>query len=175
MTVSTRSNSKSNPNRQQQGLKEKLKALTLLYEQQKFQNDSFKPHQQQENHRENLKSNAVARDKNGNRIMVFVRVRPLAKKEKEAGSRCCVKIVNSSHIYMTEFATPNDYLRLKRVRGGHFTFDACFSDSATQHQVYSTSSVNFIHTFPNSVSPSNIVYHYPINCMPLFDFSSSGL
>ncbi|KAI5441317.1 variant 2, Kinesin-like protein KIN-8A [Lathyrus oleraceus] len=144
MTVSTRSNSKSNPNRQQQGLKEKLKALTLLYEQQKFQNGSFKPHQQQENHRENLKSNAVARDKNGNRIMVFVRVRPLAKKEKEAGSRCCVKIVNSSHIYMTEFATPNDYLRLKRVRGGHFTFDACFSDSATQHQVYSTSTSELV-------------------------------
>ncbi|CAK8534355.1 unnamed protein product [Lathyrus sativus] len=143
MTVSTRSNSKSNANPQQQGLKEKLKALTLLYEQQKFQNGTFKP-QPEENHGENLKNNAVAREKNGNRIMVFVRVRPLAKKEKEAGSRCCVKIVNSSHIYITEFATPNDYLRLKRIRGGHFTFDACFSDSATQHQVYSTSTSELV-------------------------------
>lgn len=142
MTVSTRSNSKSNANPSHQGLKEKLKALTLLYEQQKFNNGSFK----EENHRETLKNNAVVRDKNGNRIMVFVRVRPLAKKEKEAGSRCCVKIANSCHIYMTEFATPNDYLRLKRIRGGHFTFDACFSDSAAQQEVYATSSVNFIHS-----------------------------
>ncbi|XP_058723070.1 kinesin-like protein KIN-8A isoform X2 [Vicia villosa] len=143
MTVSTQSNSKSNANPSHQGLKEKLKALTLLYEQQKLNNGSFKP-PQEENHRETLKNNAVVRDKNGNRIMVFVRVRPLAKKENEAGSRCCVKIVNSSHIYMTEFATPNDYLRLKRIRGGHFTFDACFSDSATQQEVYATSTSELV-------------------------------
>ncbi|CAI8593032.1 unnamed protein product [Vicia faba] len=139
MTVSTRSNSKP----PHQGLKEKLKALTLLYEQQKFNNASFKP-PQEDNHTETLKNNAVVREKNGNRIMVFVRVRPLAKKEKEAGSRCCVKIVDSSHIYMTEFTTPNDYLRLKRIRGGHFTFDACFSDSASQQEVYSTSTSELV-------------------------------
>jgi hypothetical protein len=32
---------------------------------------------------------------------------------------------------------------LKRIRSGHFTFDACFPDSATQQEVYSTSWVQF--------------------------------
>ncbi|CAI8612837.1 unnamed protein product [Vicia faba] len=45
---------------------------------------------------------------------------------------------------MTEFTTPNDYLRLKRIRGGHFTFDACFSDSAAQQEVYSTSTSELV-------------------------------
>lgn len=74
----------------------------------------------------------------GSRILVFVRLRPMVKKEKEAGSRCCVKIVNRRDLYLTEFATENDYLRLKRLRGRHFTFDASFPDSATQQEVYST-------------------------------------
>lgn len=74
----------------------------------------------------------------GSRILVFVRLRPMAKKEKEAGSRCCVRIVNRRDVYLTEFATENDYLRLKRVRGRHFTFDASFPDSTTQQEVYST-------------------------------------
>ncbi|GAU45914.1 hypothetical protein TSUD_280550 [Trifolium subterraneum] len=154
MTVSTRSHTKNNanPNQQQQqqphqGLKEKLKALTLLYEQHNLKNRSFNP-EQEENHKENVKINVVAArkklslvetEKNGNRIMVFVRVRPIGKKEKEAGSRCCVKTVNRRDVYLTEFASPEDYLRLKRIRSGHFTFDACFPDSATQQEVYSTS------------------------------------
>lgn len=74
----------------------------------------------------------------GSRILVFVRVRPMAKKEKEAGSRCCVKIVNRRDLYLTEFANENDYLRLKRLRGRHFTFNASFPDNATQQEVYST-------------------------------------
>ncbi|PNX88835.1 kinesin-like protein KIF19-like, partial [Trifolium pratense] len=72
------------------------------------------------------------------RIMVFVRVRPMNKKEKELSSRCCVRIVNNRDVYLTEFANENDYLRLNRVKGRHFTFDASFTDSATQEQVYST-------------------------------------
>lgn len=75
----------------------------------------------------------------GSRILVFVRVRPLSKKEKEAGSRSCVCIVNQKEVYLTEFANENDYLRLKRVRGRHFTFDASFPDSSSQREVYSTS------------------------------------
>lgn len=74
----------------------------------------------------------------GSRINVFVRLRPMAKKEKEAGSRCCVKIVNRKDVYLTEFASETDYLRLKRLRGRHFCFDASFSDSTTQNEVYST-------------------------------------
>lgn len=72
------------------------------------------------------------------RILVFVRLRPMNKKEKEAGSRCCVKIVNKRDVFLTEFATENDYLRLKRLRGRHFTFDSSFPDSTTQQEVYST-------------------------------------
>lgn len=75
---------------------------------------------------------------NGSRILVFVRLRPMGKKEKESGSRCCVRIVNKRDVFLTEFATENDYLRLKRLRGRHFTFDASFPDSTTQQEVYST-------------------------------------
>lgn len=74
----------------------------------------------------------------GSRILVFVRLRPMSKKEKEAGSRCCVRIVNRRDVYLTEFANENDYLRLKRLRGRHFTFDASFPDSTSQQEVYST-------------------------------------
>ncbi|CAL0301817.1 unnamed protein product [Lupinus luteus] len=72
------------------------------------------------------------------RILVFVRVRPTNKREREVGSRCCVKITNQCDVYLSEFANENDYLRLNRIRGRHFTFDASFLDSATQQEVYAT-------------------------------------
>jgi kinesin family protein 18/19 len=75
----------------------------------------------------------------GSRILVFVRLRPMSRKEKEAGSKSCVKIVNKKDVYLTELASENDYLRLKRVRGRHFCFDAAFPDSTMQAEVYSTS------------------------------------
>ncbi|KAG4155258.1 hypothetical protein ERO13_D03G101000v2 [Gossypium hirsutum] len=78
------------------------------------------------------------------RIHVFVRLRPMAKKEKEAGSRCCVKIVNKKDVYLTEFANENDYLRLKRLKGRHFSFDASFPDSTTQHEVYTTTTAELV-------------------------------
>lgn len=73
------------------------------------------------------------------RILVFVRLRPMSRKEKEAGSRSCVKIVNRKEVFLTEFASENDYLRLKRVRDSQFCFDSVFPDSTTQAEVYSTS------------------------------------
>ena len=73
------------------------------------------------------------------RILVFVRLRPMSRKEKEAGSRSCVKIVNRKEVFLMEFASENDYLRLKRVRDSHFCFDSVFPDSTTQADVYSTS------------------------------------
>ncbi|XP_077210843.1 kinesin-like protein KIN-8A isoform X1 [Tasmannia lanceolata] len=82
--------------------------------------------------------------KPGSRINVFVRLRPMGKKEKEAGARCCVRIVNKRDVYLTEFATENDYLRLKRVRGRHFTFDASFPDSTTQQEVYATTTADLV-------------------------------
>lgn len=72
------------------------------------------------------------------RIMVYVRLRPMSKKEKDGGSRSCVRIVNKKDVYLTEFASETDYLRLKRVRGRHFSFDASFPDSTTQQEVYAT-------------------------------------
>ncbi|KAJ7956561.1 Kinesin-like protein [Quillaja saponaria] len=80
----------------------------------------------------------------GSRILVFVRLRPMAKKEKEAGSRCCVRILNRRDVYLTEFANENDYLRLKRVRGRHFTFDASFPETTTQQEVYSTTTAELV-------------------------------
>ncbi|KAK8652296.1 hypothetical protein V6N13_061317 [Hibiscus sabdariffa] len=81
---------------------------------------------------------------NESRIHVFVRLRPMVKKEKEAGSRCCVKIVNKKDVYLTEFASENDYLRLKRLKGRHFSFDASFPDSTTQYEVYSTTTAELV-------------------------------
>ncbi|KAK9116003.1 hypothetical protein Sjap_014950 [Stephania japonica] len=81
---------------------------------------------------------------NNSRILVFVRLRPMDKKEKEAGSRCCVRIVNRKDIYLSEFASGNDYLRLKRLRGRHFTFDAAFPDSTTQQEVYSKTTAELV-------------------------------
>ncbi|KAL6842820.1 hypothetical protein ACP4OV_027664 [Aristida adscensionis] len=78
------------------------------------------------------------------RILVFVRLRPMSRKEKEAGSRSCVKIVNKKDVYLTEFASETDYLRLKRVRGRHFCFDSAFPDSTTQAEVYSTSTADLV-------------------------------
>ncbi|XP_022775953.1 kinesin-like protein KIN-8A [Durio zibethinus] len=78
------------------------------------------------------------------RILVFVRLRPMAKKEKEVGSRCCVKIVNKRDVYLTEFANENDYLRLKRLTGRHFTFDASFPDSTSQYEVYTTTTAEVV-------------------------------
>ncbi|PSR95732.1 Kinesin-like protein [Actinidia chinensis var. chinensis] len=80
----------------------------------------------------------------GSRILVFVRLRPMGKKEREAGSRCCVRIVNQRDVYLTEFASENDYLRLKRLRGRHFTFDASFPDSTTQQEVYLTTTAELV-------------------------------
>ncbi|KAK4750786.1 hypothetical protein SAY87_004268 [Trapa incisa] len=78
------------------------------------------------------------------RILVFVRLRPMGKKEKEVGSRCCVRIVNRKDVYLTEFANENDYLRLKRLRGRHFTFDASFPDTTTQQEVYFTTTADLV-------------------------------
>ncbi|KAK7265039.1 hypothetical protein RJT34_32655 [Clitoria ternatea] len=192
------------------GLKEKLKTLTLLYEQQKQASAALKngsllksqentmpnstitrtfvlPQPPSKNH-EDAKENLVGPDrivgfscpkkaamlrtststtnvpvpvpvscsgsatvarklsmgKVESRIMVFVRLRPMNKKEKEAGSRCCVRIVNRRDVYLTEFANENDYLRLNRLRGRHFTFDAAFPDSSTQQEVYSTTTSELV-------------------------------
>ncbi|XWS51300.1 hypothetical protein CRYUN_Cryun12cG0165100 [Craigia yunnanensis] len=81
---------------------------------------------------------------NDSRILVFVRLRPMAKKEKEVGSRCCIKIVNKRDVYLTEFANENDYLRLKRLRGRHFTFDASFPDSTSQYEVYTDTTAELV-------------------------------
>ncbi|XP_021761245.1 kinesin-like protein KIN-8A isoform X1 [Chenopodium quinoa] len=79
------------------------------------------------------------------RILVFVRLRPMMRREKEAGCRSCVRIINRRDVYLTEFASDNnDYLRLKRLRGRHFTFDASFPESASQMDVYSTTTADLV-------------------------------
>lgn len=72
------------------------------------------------------------------RILAFVRLRPMMNKEREAGAKCCVRIVNKRDVYLAESSNGNDYLRLKRLRGRHFTFDSSFPDSTSQQEIYST-------------------------------------
>ncbi|GMH31587.1 hypothetical protein Nepgr_033431 [Nepenthes gracilis] len=81
---------------------------------------------------------------NGNKIMVFLRLRPMVRREKDAGGRCCVRIVNRRDVYLTDFALEHDYLRLKRLHDRHFTFDASFSESASQQDVYSTTTAELV-------------------------------
>ncbi|KAJ0257314.1 Kinesin-like protein KIN-8A [Hirschfeldia incana] len=186
-----------------QGLKEKMRALTLLYEQQKRASFSLRnpnhhhqspkpqdlrfnpPHEMLDSRKKAHKDptftddeskennvadadrvffgintappvksnstvirklsmgNAAEKGENfdasgGSRIMVFVRLRPMGKKERENGSRCCVKVLNKRDVYLTEFTNDNDYLRLKRLRVRHFTFDSSFPETTTQREVYST-------------------------------------
>ncbi|CAM6095632.1 unnamed protein product [Calypogeia fissa] len=80
----------------------------------------------------------------GSRIMVYVRLRPMSKKEKESGARSCVKVDNNRDVYLTEMALETDYLRLKRLRGRHFAFDAAFPDNTSQQEVYNTSTANLV-------------------------------
>ncbi|XP_020593274.1 kinesin-like protein KIN-8A isoform X2 [Phalaenopsis equestris] len=80
----------------------------------------------------------------GSRIMVFVRLRPMGKKEDETGLRSCVRIVNKRDVYLTDCASETDYLRLKRVRGRHFCFDASFPESTSQQEVYSTTTTKLV-------------------------------
>lgn len=75
---------------------------------------------------------------NGSRIMVFVRLRPMSRKEKEAGARSCVKIVDHKEVYLTGFALETDYLRFKRIQGRHFCFDTSFPEPTAQQEVYAT-------------------------------------
>uniref|UniRef100_A0A1J3IFN5 Kinesin-like protein n=5 Tax=Noccaea caerulescens TaxID=107243 RepID=A0A1J3IFN5_NOCCA len=83
-------------------------------------------------------------DASGSRILVFVRLRPMGKKERDNGSRCCVKILNKRDVYLTEFTNDNDYLRLKRLRVRHFTFDSSFPETTTQQEVYSTTTGDLV-------------------------------
>ncbi|CAH8381379.1 unnamed protein product [Eruca vesicaria subsp. sativa] len=205
MPVSTRSKAMNHHHEQSrqeytnphQGLKEKMRALTLLYEQQKRASFSLRNPNHNHHHpspkpqdprfnppempnsckkvhkdpnfvndetKENdadrvfgmntvpVKSSTVIRKLSmgnvaekgenfeacGSRIMVFVRLRPMGKKERENGSRCCVKVLNKRDVYLTEFTNDNDYLRLKRLRVRHFTFDSSFPETTTQREVYST-------------------------------------
>ncbi|CAA0218532.1 unnamed protein product [Arabidopsis thaliana] len=78
------------------------------------------------------------------RILVFARLRPMGKKERENGSRCCVKVLNKRDVYLTEFTNENDYLRLKRLRVRHFTFDSSFPETTTQQEVYSTTTGDLV-------------------------------
>ncbi|XP_014520777.1 kinesin-like protein KIN-8A [Vigna radiata var. radiata] len=137
MPVSTRSQrpNESNSEHPHDALKGKMKALLALYEEHKKKSVAAAPKNP---------SFGSSREKNGRRILVFVRVRPLAKKETEAGARCCVRIVDRRDVYLTEFAAEKDYLRLKRLRGRHFTFDASFPDSASQQEVYSATTSELV-------------------------------
>lgn len=78
------------------------------------------------------------------RIGVYVRLRPISNREKDAGGRCCVRAANRKEIYLTEIAMESDYLRLKRLKGRYFAFDAAFSEETGQEEVYRESTAHLV-------------------------------
>ncbi|KAL6842827.1 hypothetical protein ACP4OV_027671 [Aristida adscensionis] len=79
-------------------------------------------------------------------IKVFVRLRPMSREEEEAGSRCCVEIVGETDVCLRlrEDAAETDELPQERARGRRLRFDYAFPESATQAQVYATSTADLV-------------------------------
>ncbi|GLJ26791.1 hypothetical protein SUGI_0522630 [Cryptomeria japonica] len=78
------------------------------------------------------------------RIMVYVRVRPLSIKEEEMGARNCVGTVNNKDLFLKEIGNEDDFLRSKRNCTRTYTFDAVFPQSVEQQEVYNTSTAELV-------------------------------
>ncbi|KAH7285868.1 hypothetical protein KP509_33G049400 [Ceratopteris richardii] len=85
-----------------------------------------------------------AKEGSADRIKVYVRLRPMSRKEKVAGARCCVRELNRREVYLTEMASECDYLRLKRLKGRYFVFDGAFPGDASQKEVYLCSAAQLV-------------------------------
>ena len=70
------------------------------------------------------------------RIHVSVRVRPLSSKEKASGSFSCVSVEDDADIVLQEQCSPSDYLKMKRLKAKKYHFDAVFSETCSQQQVF---------------------------------------
>ncbi|GLJ41102.1 hypothetical protein SUGI_0851410 [Cryptomeria japonica] len=92
------------------------------------------------------------------RIMVYVRVRPLSKKEEEAGAQNCVCVANNKDLFLKDFVNDNDYLRLKRDGDRQYTFDAVFDPSVDQKQVYDTSTAELVDCVLQGINASVLCY-----------------
>ncbi|KAL9243337.1 hypothetical protein vseg_017236 [Gypsophila vaccaria] len=152
------------------GLKEKLNLLTVLYQQQKLassEDASIRHNIEYDSKNSGFEHNVAQmggfsypdrkktaqdsrtltekqRNVSSSRIMVYVRIRPMMKKENELGARVCVRIVDHKDVFLYEFGSGSDYLRLNRLRGRHFKFDGSFPESTTQLHVYSTTTADLV-------------------------------
>ena len=75
---------------------------------------------------------------------VFVRVRPLSKKEEKADGFSCVETEAGRHVFLSEFCEERDYLREKRLKCRSFTYDSVFGPTSTQSEVYRTSTAPLV-------------------------------
>ncbi|GLJ14717.1 hypothetical protein SUGI_0238550 [Cryptomeria japonica] len=77
------------------------------------------------------------------RVMVYVRVRPLSKKEEEMGARSCVGTVSNKDILLKEIGN-KEISSSKRNCSQTYTFDAVFPEDVEQQEVYNTSTAELV-------------------------------
>ena len=70
-----------------------------------------------------------------NRLNVFVRLRPLAEAEVEAGALECTECDEQS-VALADFCPDGDYLKAKRLQTKRFSYDKTFGEGAAQVEVY---------------------------------------
>ncbi|KAL1512535.1 hypothetical protein ABEB36_002116 [Hypothenemus hampei] len=72
------------------------------------------------------------------RFKVIVRVRPLSAREKLCGSQHVVTVESQNNIAVTNIKVPEQNAGDSRERVRRFAFDYCFSEDATQDQIFET-------------------------------------
>ena len=78
------------------------------------------------------------------RINVFVRGRPLSKKELEAGAFDSLEIADKNTTFLHEFCASDDYLRMKRLKTRQYQFDHVFNMFDSQKCVYETTAAPLV-------------------------------
>ena len=72
---------------------------------------------------ESMQQNTRESEDQADKIVVYVRLRPLSRKENDSGAKCCLK----AGMQLSDVAPEFDYLRLKRLKGTVFCIGQCLS------------------------------------------------
>ncbi|KAF7279793.1 hypothetical protein GWI33_006717 [Rhynchophorus ferrugineus] len=72
------------------------------------------------------------------RLKVIIRVRPMSQREIHSGSQKVVAVEGDNNIAITNIKVPEQHAGDSRERIRRFAFDYCFSENATQDQIFET-------------------------------------